>query len=259
MPLGELQRQVRDALITGDAETVAGLLVGGWRPARRFDIHRRHYEESLTAAVVGRFPATAWLIGPTRLEAAARAFVHAHPPTAPCIAEYGAVFPGFLGTWPETAHLTYVPAFADLDWHLGRLAVSVDLPSVGAHELTRIGTDTLLDMSVALQPGTHYLHASWGIDTLIKLYLADTTPESWTLREEDVHLEVRGARGAFRFSGLTAHDFAFRTSLAAGGTFGDAAARALELDAAFDPGAALLALVDERLMTSIGPGVGDRS
>lgn len=259
MPLADLQQQVRHALIKGDSTSVAKLFVGGTWPASRFDIHLRHYEESLTAAVVGRFPATAWLIGPTRLEAAARAFVHAHPPTAPCIAEYGALFPGSLGTWPETADLSYVPAFADLDWHLGRLAVSVDLPSVGAHELTRIGTDTLLDLSVALQPGTHYLRAPWGIDTLIKLYLAGTTPESWTLREEDVHLEVRGARGTFRFSRLTAPDFTFRASLASGATFGDAAVRALELDAAFDPGAALLALVDERLMTSLGPGAGDRS
>lgn len=259
MPLAELQRQVRDALIVGDADTLAALFVGGARPARRFDIHRRHYEESLTAAVVGRFPATAWLIGPGQLEAAARAFVHAHPPTAPCIAEYGGAFPGFLATWPGTQPLTYVPAFADLDWHLGRLAVSVDMPSLGTDQLTRIGADTLPDVSVAFQPGTHYLHVPWDIDSLIKLYLADTSPELWTLRGEDVHLEVRGSRGVFRFSRLTAPDFVFRTCLAAGRTFGDAAVRALELDPAFDPGAALRALVDERLMTSIGPGTGVRS
>lgn len=259
MPLAELQRQVRDALIIGDADTLAAPFVGGARPARRFDIHRRHYEESLTAAVVGRFPATAWLIGPARLEAAARSFVHAHPPMVPCIAEYGGAFPGFLATWPETQPLTYVPAFADLDWHLGRLAVSVDMPSCGTDQLMQIGADTLPDAPVVFQAGTHYQHAPWDIDSLIKLYLADTAPESWTLCHEDVYLEVRGSRGTFRFSRLTAPDFAFRISLAAGRTFGDAAVRALELDPAFDPGAALRAVVDERLMTSIGPWTGVRS
>lgn len=260
MPLADLQQQVRNAMIARDSAPLAMLLVGGIQPARRLDIHLRHYEESLTAAVVGRFPATGWLIGPTRLEAAARSFVHAHPPTAPCIAEYGTAFPAFLATWPDTAGLRYVPVFADLDWHLGRLAVSVDIAPVTWERLADIGPDDLADMAVTLQPGTHYLRSHWAVDTLIRMYLTDAHPESWTVRDEEVHLEVRGARGTFRFSRLTAPDYTFRASLASGDTLGGAAARALEFDKAFDPGTALLALLDERLMTSIGrPDAGDRS
>ena len=118
----------------------------------------------------------------------------------------------------------------------------------------------LADLAVTLQPGTHYVDAPWAIDTLFTMYLTDTSPESWTLQHEDVRLEVRGARGTFRFSRLSAPDYTFRASLASGDTLGDAAARALECEKAFDPGAALLALLDERLMTSIGRAdAGDRS
>jgi len=46
---------------------------------------------------------------------------------------------------------------------------------------------------VQLQPGVHYLEAPWPIDTLITMYLTDTSPEAWSLTEEEVHLEVRGA------------------------------------------------------------------
>src|SRR5262249_51764940 len=107
---------------------------------------------------------------------------------------------------------------------------------------------------------THYLNADWAIDTLIKMYLADSSPKSWTLRDEEVHLEVRGARGALRFSRLTAPGYMFRASLAAGETLGEAAAHALELDTAFDPAAALVALIDARLVTFIGQSdAGDRS
>jgi hypothetical protein len=233
--------------------------VGGWQPLKRFDIHRRHYEESLTTAVLGRFPATGWLVGSKRIEAAARAFVHEHPPTAPCIAEYGSAFPGFLATWPETERLTYVPEFADLDWHLGRLAVSIDAAGVVPDQLTQNGTDALLDTRLGLQSGTHYVHASWAIDTLISLYLADTAPDTWTLQLEEVYLQVRGSRGAFCFSRLNPAAFAFRTSLMAGETCGEAAARALNLDASFDPGAALVSLVDDGLVTNIDSGAGDRS
>lgn len=259
MPLADLQRRVRDAVINRDSASLATVLVGGTQPTTRFDIHVRHYQESLTAAVAGRFPATGWLIGPTRLEAAARAFVHAHPPTAPCIAEYGAAFADFLATWPETAHLTYVPAFAELDWHLGRLAVSVELAPVSADQLTRIDSAGLADSVVTIQPGTHYLDADWAIDTLMKMYLADTSPESWTLRDEDVYLEVRGARGEFRFARLSAPEYTFRAQLAAGRALGDAAALALSADATFDPGTAFVALIGERLVTSIGrSATGDR-
>jgi hypothetical protein len=259
VPLVDLQRQVRYAVINGDSASIAPLLTGGIHPARRFDIHRRHYEESLTAAITGRFPATGWLIGPARLEAAARAFVHGHPPTAPCIAEFGTAFPVFLETWPHTAHLTYLPAFADLDWHLGRLAVAVDVAPVRARELTRLDPAHLADLAVTLQAGTHYVDASWAIDTLFTMYLTDISPESWTLGNEEVRLEVRGARGTFRFSRLSTPDYTFRASLAAGLTWGEAAAHALERDGTFDPGAALMTLAEEGLMAAVGrPDAGDQ-
>ena len=251
MPLVDIQQQIRDAVIDGNGAPLASLLVGGADPSKRLDIHRRHYEASLTAAVVGRFPATGWLIGARRLEQAARRFVHEHPPIAPCIAEYGAAFPAFLATWPETASLTYVPAFADLDWHLGRLAVSVDLAAVTREHIAAIPPTALADMAVQLQPGTHYLEAPWPVDTLVTMYLTDASAEAWTLTDDEVHLEVRGARGSFRFSRLTAADYAFRASLSAGGTLGIAVVDGLTMDPDFDPGAALIALLDEQLVTSL--------
>ena len=252
MPLADLQRQMRDAVVSGDHASISPLLVGGQNASKRLAIHLHHYEASLIAAVVGRFPATGWLVGSHRLEGAARQFVHDHPPTAPCIAEYGSQFPGFLATWPETVHLTYVPAFADLDWHLGRLAVSIDVAAVGRKRLAAIDPTDLADVGVTLQSGTHYLCASWPIDTLITMYLADASPASWTLVNEEVRIEARGARGSFRFSRLRAGDYTFRVSLAEGQTLGDAASRAREIDPAFDPGVALLTLVDEQLITSVG-------
>ncbi len=252
VPLADLQQQIRDAVVTGDTASVGRLLVGGRHAAQRLAIHAHHYEASLTAAVVGRFPATGWLVGPRRLEDAARTFVHDHPPTAPCIAEYGAQLPAFLATWPDTAHLTYVPAFADLDWHLGRLAVSIDVGALARDRLAAIAPTDLASVGLRFQAGTHYLRASWPIDTLITMYLSDASPESWTFVDEDVRLEVRGSRGAFRFSRLRAGEYAFRVSLADGRALGDAAGRALAIDPAFDPGVALLTLLDEQLITSVG-------
>ncbi len=257
MPLADLQQQMRDAVVRGDSVSISPLLVGGRNAAGRLAIHLHHYEASLTAAVVGRFPATGWLIGHRRLEDAARNFVHDFPPTAPCIADYGSQYPAFLATWPGAAQLSYVPEFADLDWHLGRLAASIDVTAVGRERLARIDPSALADVHVTLQSGTHYLRASWPIDELIAMYLADTSPESWTLVDEEVRIEARGARGSFRFSRLSVGEYAFRVSLAEGRTLGDAGGRAIEIDPSFDPGRALLTLVDEQLIASVcGPQPG---
>lgn len=249
--LVDLQRRLRDAVVVGDVDSVVPLLIGGLVPAKRLAIHRRHFEASLTAAVVGRFPATAWLVGASRLDDAARRFVHEHPPTAPCIGEYGLDFPAFLGTWPATAHLEYVPEFAALDWHLGRLAISADEAPLTREQFVAQAPDDLENAGITFQAGTHYLAASWPIDALMAAYLAETAPESWTLVDEPVWIEARGSRGSLRFLRLDAAGYAFRRALVGGNRLGVAANMALALDPTFDPGAALLTLVSQGLIISI--------
>lgn len=251
MRLADVQQRLRRALVEEVHGLPEGMLVGGVRPSRRFEIHRWHYEHSLTTAVTGRFPATGWLIGPMRLEAAARAYVRESPPSAPCIVEYGHSFPGFLEHWSATAHLAYVPAFAELDWHLGRLAVSVNGIPAGLDRLLAFSGDELGDLTVALQPGLHYLQSEWDVDTLIQCYLTDAAPPEWTLRQETVRLQIRGTRGSLQFARQSASDFAFRASLAGGATCETAMHAALTHDRCFDAGTALLALAREGLIVDV--------
>lgn len=90
--LSELQGALADAVIGGDAGRVASSMRGGKNPRARIEIHVRHYEASLVTALHMKFPATQWLVGSELVNAAARAYVHARPPTRPCIAEYGRGF-----------------------------------------------------------------------------------------------------------------------------------------------------------------------
>lgn len=250
MPLADLQQQLRDALV-GHTLPPVSRLTGGQDPLKRLAVHQRHFEASLAGAIIGRFPATGWLAGATRIEAAARLFVHQHPPLAPCIAEYGQAFPAFLATWPETVGFGFLPDFAALDWQLGRLAVCVEAPALNHADLARHGLDQLLDAHVTLQDGLYLTHASWPLDELMQHYLADAPLHDWRLRDDDVRLQVTGSRGSFGFSRLAAGDFIFRQAIQIGEPLGDAASRALDADAAFAPAAALGALIEERLITGL--------
>jgi len=187
--LSDIQAAVRDALVHGNYNAAAPLLSGGAHPEHRLAIHQRHYAASLTHALLDRFPATVWLVGSELVTDAAISFIREQPPSKPCLAEYGEFFPHHLGAHAAASALPYLLQFAELEWHLGRLALATD--------------DS---------PNVHYLHLDWSVDELIGAYLADSAPEAFALRYETVWLEVRGLRGALEMHRLTMGDFLSRAT-----------------------------------------------
>lgn len=187
--LVEIQAGLREALVNGRNAAVTPVLRGGAHPEYRLAIHQRHYAASLTKALVEHFPATVWLVGSELVADAARSFIREQPPSRPCIAEYGETFPPHLGAHPGAVSLPYLAQFAELEWHLGRLALATDR-----------------------SPNVHYLQLDWALDELIGLYLTDIAPDRFFLRQEAVWLEVRGLRGEVQMNRLTMDDFARRVA-----------------------------------------------
>jgi len=187
--LADIQSAVRDALVRGDRSALALSLSGGAHPEHRLAIHQRHYTASLTRALLDRFPATVWLVGSELVTDAATSFIREQPPSKPCIAEYGLSFPQHLGEHPAARSLPYLSQFAELEWHLGWLALATaDSPHVG------------------------YLHLDWSLDELIGVYLSNSAPDQFSLRHEDVWLEIRGLRGSLEMHRLALNDFLRRAN-----------------------------------------------
>jgi hypothetical protein len=251
LSLADTQAQLRRALVEGDTNGILPLLVGGSDAGARLAIHRRHFEASLVKALLGKFPATMWLLGGPPLTEAARTFVHARPPCAPCIAEYGSDFPVFLSTWPACDRVPYVSAFAHLEWHVGQVAVATDRPPVPIEQFAQLDPEVLMRARLTLQPGLRYASVCWPVDELTTLYLTGTAPDRFTLAQADVRLEVHGARGEFQINRLDAGDFLFRLALQEGRSVGDALDCAIDAHPGFDPAAALAAVVRAGLITAI--------
>lgn len=182
--LADIQAAVRDALVRGDRNALAPILSGGACPEHRLAIHQRHYAASLTRALLDRFPATAWLVGSELVEDAARSFVRNQPPSKPCLAEYGESFPRHLGEHPAARSLPYLSQFAALEWHLGWLALATE--------------DS---------PHVRHLHLDWSLDELIGVYLSNSAPDQFSLRHENVWLEIRGLRGSLELQRLAPDDY----------------------------------------------------
>lgn len=251
--LADVQAAFAQAMTTGDAAHLDATLAHV-EPRNRVAIHLRHYEASLTAALCDKFPASAWLVGAEPVRAAARAYVRAHPPAEPCIAEYGGGFPQFLGSFGRASSLPYLTSFAVLEWAVGQVSIATEHVPRSWSELSQVGPDRLLEATLALQPGLRYLRSTWRIDELMTTYLSGAEPERFVLGEAITLIEVRGARGSVRLERLDSPTFAFREALAQGRSIGDAAIGALELDAAFDAGAALRSLAHAGLVTGLPTG-----
>ncbi len=254
--LHDIQGRVRDALLTGRTSALDGLLRGERHPEQRLAIHQRHYRASLVTSILERFPATVWLVGSDFVTAAAEAFVSDSPPVGPCIAEYGGDFPSCMAALPGASALPYLQPFAELEWHLARVSLAVDLPSMSMDDLHAIGAEGLAAARLVLQPGLHHVRMNWAIDDLISLYLTDQSPDSFMLAPVVTHLEVHGSRGALRMTRLSPADFTFRAALAAGTPLGEALAAAVNMDPAFDPGRALLEITSMNFITAVHPAGG---
>src|ERR1700680_693994 len=124
--LADIQSAMRDACVRGDSSGLAPMLSGGAHPEHRLAVHQRHYAASLTRALLDRFPATVWLVGAGLVTDAPPSLVREQPPSKPCIAEYGESFPQHLGSHPAAESLPYLSQFAELEWHLGRLALATE-------------------------------------------------------------------------------------------------------------------------------------
>jgi Putative DNA-binding domain len=260
--LAEIQLLFRDAVVQGDTQQVdflGSLLAGGRCPERRLIVHQRNYRQSLVDALLLKFPATGWLLGTQVLTEAATRFIREYPPQAPCIAEFGAGFPNFLSQCPAAMRAPYVREFAELEWYVGTVAIAVGSVPATLEELSSIQADALPDTLLKLQPGLHYLSTSWPVDELMELYLSETVPDRFELSPAKVDIEVRGARGEFHFSRLDPAEATFRKAISEGHSIGEAAESALEVNAGFDPGKGLVALVGAGLIQAIRIGPDESS
>jgi len=67
-----------------------------------------------------------------------------------------------------------------------------------------------LALATEESPNVRYVHLDWALDDLMGTYLTNSAPEQFLLRQEDVWLEVRGARGELHMNRLSHADFVAR-------------------------------------------------
>ena len=252
--LREVQEDVGRALLgRGDSAAAVWVVGDGIDAAARVAIYRHHVFTTLTAALRDTFPVVCRLVDERFFAYAADRYIRQHPPSGPCLFEYGATFPAFLDGFPACRSLPYLGDVACLEWALGRaLHAPGHVPLETALLRARAGEVTG-ETVLGIDPSLSLVASRWPID---RIWHANQ-PEAETSLTVDlgaggVWLEVRRVGEVVGFRGLDAATFAFRRALAEGRRIADAVDEAAATDAGFDLAGALGALVQEGLLGSVG-------
>ena len=242
---------MRDALLGGPAERVTATIAGdGLAADARLDIYRHHVFTSLTAALASTFPVVCRLVDRRFFAYAADAFIRRHPPTGPCLFEYGAELAPFLADFPACRHLAYLPDVARLEWAMNVAAHAEDVAPLATSALADVEPGRAGMLRFGFDPSLTLLTSPWPIDRIWLANQDETRAEATVdLTAGGVNLEVRRQQDVVGFRALTGADYAFRRALVDGEPLGAAAEAALAIDGQFDLAKRLAALLREGVVT----------
>lgn len=243
------------ALLAPGSSCPPGL--GAWNgsdPAARFAVYRNNVVVSLVDVLADSFPVTQQLVGETFFRAMARIHALACPPRNPCLASYGQDFPSFIASFEPAAALPYLADVAHLE--LLRIAAyhAADTPALSPERLRQALADAaaLPGLRCALHPSLGVLQSAYAVVALWAAHqgLGDLAavdpgmPQSALVLRVGLEVEVveipRAAGG-------------FVACLQQGGTFADAMAAAIAVDAAFDPFFSIGLLIHKGALTALIP------
>jgi len=248
--LPELQAALRTALLGGDDAAACVLVHGdGLAPAARLAIYRHHVVTTLSEVLAGTFPVVRQVVDPRFFAYAADGYLRAHPPTSPCLFEYGAGFPDYLACFAPCRHLGYLPDVARLEWAINVAVHADDVPALAPAALATVPAAAAARLRVRMHPSVTYLSSPWPVDRIWEAHQEGGCPEGVRLDAGGTCLEVRRtAEDDVAFGRLGPAVFAFRQALAARRCLGDAAADALRADPAFDLPAVLAGLLADAIV-----------
>jgi hypothetical protein len=247
--LRELQRDFGDALLGGQGARVTAEIVDDVVPAEaRLAIYRHHVLTTLTEALRSVYPVVCRLVDERFFAYVADRFVRRHPPSGPCLVEYGAALPEFLAEFEPCRHLAYLPDVARLEWAIHAAHHADDFEPLAATSFADVDPSSVGDIIFRFDPSLALVASRWPIEAI---WRAHQTPEEigWISADDGGQLvQVRQHDHGVDVRPLAPAVYAFRRELVAGGRLGDAVASAVAEDQAFDVSGALHALFHDQLL-----------
>jgi putative DNA-binding protein len=251
LSLRDLEAEMAGALFSDPSERLIGVIAAdGLAPVARLAIYRHHVFTTLTATLQAVYPVVCRLVDQRFFAFAAHGFVRHHPPSGPCLFDYGREFPAFLASFPPCQALSYLPDVARLEWALNAALHADDATPLDLARLRRLAADQSERVTFEFDPSVTLVASPYPVDQIWRANQPDAGDPGTVvdLRVGGVTLEVRRLDDNIVFRSLARCDYVFRRALSDGRRLGDAAAAATAENAAFDLVEALRALFEEGVL-----------
>lgn len=220
----------------------------GKAAVRRYNVYRNNVTVSLINALAAAFPATARITGDEFFRAMARFHVRATPPRSPLLFEYGRDFPDFIAAYEYARPLPWLADVARIERAWLDAYHAADAEPLKPEALAAFPPERLGDIAFVPHPATRIVPSRFPAVTIFAANrtTAPTSRVSATEPEDTLvtrpHLEVTVRR-------LSPGGAAFLTALVAGLPLGEAAARGVAADPAFDLAGNIAGIIDAGAFT----------
>jgi hypothetical protein len=162
LSLSELQEAFARSLRDPAAPVPAALRgAAGDGVKRRFDVYRNNVTVGLVEALEAAFPVVLALVGRDFFRAAARVYIHRHPPETPVLLLYGQHFGAMLDGFAPAASVPYLGDVARLEW--ARLAAhhAADAVPLPIEALAAVPAERVPHVTLRLHPSLSVLRSRW--------------------------------------------------------------------------------------------------
>lgn len=199
---------------------------------------------SLIDALHSTYPAMHRLLGDEFFKASAKAYIEAHPPTQPVMAEYGDNFGHFVSALPTVSGLPYLSDVAELEWCNLQAYHSADAPVFNVAQLSSVPPDTIMDIGFICHPALHVIESRWPVGSIwmMSTSTSRTTDSSINMNQAEAILITRPELQV-HVNIVSDAAAKFLRSIQKGDPLGIAAQNALEKDETFDAGSNLTGLI----------------
>lgn len=241
------------ALLNPDLPPPSGLCA--WNdsdPAIRFAVYRNNVIVSLIDALADSFPVTQMLVGESFFRAMAREFAYQHPPRSPVLANYGADFPEFVGSFPPAASLPYLADVARLEYAYIQAYHAADAEALPASQFAQASAlaESFPRLRMRLIPSAVLLRSAYAMASLWAAHQAIEITRLPDPNQPEAVLIVR-PNLEVKVLLIDTGTHAFIHALQNDAPLGEAATLAVETQADFDLTQALTLLIRERAICSL--------
>ena len=224
--LHELQAAIGAHLLGADPAALAPLIRADALPFhRRLQVYRNNTFGSLTEALKDTFPVVCCLVDERFFRYAAQEFIRRHPPQAPRLAEYGALFADFLAGFEPARSVAYLPDVARLEWAINEAYHAADAPALDPAAIGAVPQDRYAGLTFIAHPSARLIASAFPVDRIWQAHRPGGDLAAIDLSSGCRLLVDRGA-DEIRFLSLDDPHLAFLQALFAGHMLQDAYAAA---------------------------------